>query len=192
MQLPLNQKTTLKPIIMKTKVLTTALLCSLVLLSSYGQTEKGTWMLGGGASTGLSFQTDNNSFSLAISPDIGYFMSDNLAIGANLPISFYSQENYRSIGYGITPFIRYYFGPPSEFMFFVTGAFGVSGWSSKYDDTTNSSSAITGSAGVGGTYFLNESIGLEIILGYTYDKTKDYDPSSNIALSAGFQIYFGR
>jgi hypothetical protein len=192
MQLPLNQKTTLKPIIMKTKVLTTALLCSLFLLSSYGQTEKGTWMLGGEASTDLSFQSNNNSFSVAISPGMGYFLADNLALGSGIPLLLITGENYRYIGYGITPFIRYYFGPPSEFMFFVTGAFGISGWSSKYDDTTNSSSAITGSAGVGGTYFLNESIGLEIILGYTYDKTKDYDPSSNIALSAGFQIYFGR
>jgi len=149
-------------------------------------------MLGGGASTGLNFQSDNNSFSIAVSPDMGYFLSDNLAIGASLPLSLYTQSDYRNISYGLAPFIRYYFGQPSDFMFFVTGAFGIRGWSSKYDDTTNSSIAIAGSAGGGGTYFLNESIGLEIILGYTYDKIKDYDPTSIIALSAGFQIHFGK
>jgi hypothetical protein len=180
---------------MKTKVLTIALLCSLFLLSSlssYGQTEEGTWMLGGSASTGLYFQTDNNYFSLGISPSMGYFLADNLAAGASIPLSFLTEEDYRSIGYGITPFVRYYFGPPSEFMFFVTGSFGIQGWSNKYDDTTNSSSSITGRAGVGGSYFLNESIGLEIILGYSYSKTKDLDPTSNIALRLGFQIYFSR
>ncbi len=149
-------------------------------------------MLGGGASTDLSFQSDNNLFSVTISPDMGYFLADNLALGAGIPLLLRTEENYRYVGYGITPFIRYYFGPPSGFMFFLTGAFGISGWSSKYDDTTNSSSSITGSAGVGGTYFLNESIGLEAILGYTYNKIKDYDPTSDISLSLGFQIYFGR
>ena len=77
-------------------------------------------------------------------------------------------------------------------MYFVTVNFGISGWSLKYEDTTDSGSSITAGAGVGGTYFLNESIGLEAILGYIYNKTKDYDPSSNIGLSLGFQIYFSR
>jgi outer membrane protein W len=180
---------------MKTKVLTIALLGSLFLLSSlssYSQTEKGTWMLGGYASTGLTFESDNNSFGIIVSPGIGYFMSDNLAIGLGIPLLLSTEENYRYIAYGISPFIRYYFGTPSELMFFVTGSFGIDGWSSKYDDTTNSSSSITGKAGVGCTYFLNESIGLETILGYTYDKPKDYDPTSGISLSIGFQIYFSR
>jgi hypothetical protein len=190
----INYKSTtpLKQLAMKTKVLTIALLSSLCLFGLYGQTEQGTWMLGGGASTGYHFQSDNNYFSIYLSPDMGYFLAENLVAGASIPLSLTIEEDYRSIGYGITPFIRYYFGPPSELMFFVTGSFGIDGWSSKYDDTTNSSTSITGNAGVGCTYFLNESIGLETILGYTYYKPKDYDPTSNISLSLGFQIYFSR
>ncbi len=176
---------------MKTKALTIALLCS-VLLSSYGQTEKGTWMLGGGASTGMHFLADNNYFTISIHPAMGYFLADNLAAGASIPLSFLTEEDYRSISYGITPFIRYYFGPPSEFMFFIKGAFGIDGWSMIYDDTTESRTSITGSAGIGGTFFLNESIGLETILGYTYNKYTDYDPTSDISLSLGFRIYFSR
>jgi hypothetical protein len=177
---------------MKTKVLIIALLSSLCLFGLYGQTEQGTWILGGGASTDLTFESDNNSFGIYVSPDIGYFVSDNLAVGSGIPLLLSTEENYRYIAYGISPFIRYYFGPPSELMFFVTGSFGINGRSSKYDDTTNSSSSITGRAGVGCTYFLNESIGLETILGYTYYKPKDYDPTSEISLSIGFQIYFGK
>ena len=177
---------------MRTKALTITLLFALCALSSYGQTEQGTWMLGGNASTDLTFESDNNSFGIIVSPGIGYFLSDNLAVGSGIPLILNTEENYRYIGYGISPFIRYYIGPPSAFMFFVTGSFGIDGWSMKYDDTTESGTKITGGAGVGCTYFLNESIGLEAILGYTYCKHKDYDPTSEISLSLGFRIYFSR
>ena len=177
---------------MKTIVSISILICSICILNSYSQPDKGTYMLGGGASTGINFYNGYNSFNLSLYPDIGYFFSNNIAMGAYLPLAFNSYEAYRSFNYGITPFVRYYFGPPSEIMFFVTGAFGIRGVSSKYNNTSSSSSGVSGLAGVGGTYFLNESIGIEAMLGYTYSKWSESDPSSDIDLSIGFQIYFSR
>lgn len=175
---------------MKTTVLIVILIYCLCILGSYGQPEKGTYMLGGGASTGYTFTSGNNPFYMSLSPNLGYFFTNNLAIGASLPLSLYIQEDYTSLNYGFAPFFRYYFGQTSAIMYFFTGSFGISGYSSKYDDTSSSSSGIAGKAGVGGTYFLNESIGLEAILGYTYSKREESDATSNIALSLGFQIFF--
>ena len=177
---------------MKTITLIITLFCSLCILNAHSQTEKGTLMLGGGASTGIDFNDDYNVFHISLSPDIGYFFSDDLAIGAYLPLGLTSYEGYRGFNYGITPFFRYYFGQTSDIMFFVTGGFGIRGWSSKYNDTSSSSSGVIGNAGVGGTYFLNESIGIEAILGYTYSKWSESDANSDIDLGVGFQIYFGR
>jgi hypothetical protein len=177
---------------MKTTILIITFFCSACILNSYSQPEKGTYMLGGGASTGIDFYTDNNSFHISLYPDMGYFFTDNLAIGTYLPLSITLQENYRRFGYGLTPFFRYYFGPSSDIMYFVTGAFGISAYSTKYDDTSSSSSGVTAAGGAGGTYFLNESIGLEAILQYSYNKWEEADATSDITLSIGFQIFFNR
>jgi hypothetical protein len=175
---------------MKTTILIITLFCSICILNSYSQPEKGTYMLGGGASTSIDFYNGYNSFNISLYPDIGYFFSDNFAMGASLPLNVNIHEGYRNFGYGITPFFRYYFGPASDIMYFVTGAVGIRGLTSKYNDSSSSSSGVTGSAGAGGTYFLNRSIGLEVILGYTYSKWNESDASSDIDLSIGFQIYF--
>jgi hypothetical protein len=175
---------------MKTTILTVTLIFSLCILGSYGQPENGTYMLGGSAGTGYTLTSGSNSFNISLSPNLGYFFTDNLAIGASLPLSLYIQEDYTNLNYGFGPFFRYYFGQTSAIMYFVTGSFGISGYSIKYDDTSSSSSGITGKAGVGGTYFLNESIGLEAIFGYTYSKWEESDATSNIRLSLGFQIFF--
>jgi quinol-cytochrome oxidoreductase complex cytochrome b subunit len=177
---------------MKTTILIFISVCSLCILSSYGQPEKGTYMLGGSASTGYSITSGDNAFNISLAPNLGYFFSENLAIGASLPLSLYILKDYTNLNYGFAPFFRYYFGQSSAIMYFVTGSFGISGYSQKYDDTSSSSSSITGRAGFGGTYFLNESIGLEAIFGYTYNKWKESDATSNIGLSLGFQIYFGK
>ncbi len=177
---------------MKKLILICVLFCSLCVLNSFSQTEKGNYLLGGGASASIDFSNGSNTFYLWFSPNMGYFIIDKLTIGASLPLSFNSRENSRNFNYGITPFLRYYFGQPSDIMIFVTGAFGIKGSSSKYYDTTASSSGIEGRAGVGGTYFLNESIGLEALLGYTYNKWRDSDATSAIGLSIGFQFFFNR
>ena len=91
---------------MKTTTLLITLLCSLCILNAHSQTEKGTYMLGGGASTGIDINDGPNVFHIALSPDIGYFFSDDLAIGAYLPLGFTSYEGYRGFNYGITPFFR--------------------------------------------------------------------------------------
>ncbi len=175
---------------MKTTILTVTLICFLCILDSYGQPEKGTYMLGGGASTDIEFYDGNKTFHIYLYPNLGYFFTDNLAIGTYLPLSLRLQKDYSNINYGITPFFRYYFGQTSPLMWFVTGSFGISGYSLKYDDSSSSSSAIIGKAGIGGTYFLNKSIGLETILEYTYNKPKENDATSNIGLGLGLQIFF--
>ena len=177
---------------MKKLILIVTLFCYLCVLDSFSQTEKGNYLLGGATRALIEFNNGSNTFYLWFTPNMGYFITDNLAIGASLPLSLQTQEGYRIISYGITPNLRYYFGSPSDIMIFVTGAFGIRGRSSKYNDDSSSSSGITGLAGIGGTYFLNESIGLEAILEYNFNKWDESDLTSSVVLSLGFQIYFSR
>ncbi|UCH13175.1 MAG: outer membrane beta-barrel protein [Bacteroidales bacterium] len=177
---------------MKKLIFICVLFCSLCVLKAFNQTEKGNYLLGGGASASINFSNGSNTFYFALSPNMGYFIIDKLTIGASLPLSLFAREGNTTINYGITPNLRYYFGPPSDIMIFVTGAFGVKGSSTKFNDSSDSSSGIRGSAGIGGTYFLNESIGLEAILGYNFEKWAESDLNSAVVLSLGFQIYFSR
>ena len=175
---------------MKKLILIYVLFCSLCVLNSHSQTEKGTYMLGGTGTTGFSFSEGHTSFRLYLTPGFGYFLSDNFVTGARIYLYLNTFEGHTYLNYGITPFARYYFGQGSKIRYFVTGAFGVEGSSSSNGDSSDTN--ITGNAGVGGVYFLNKSIGLETSLTYHYYRHDESYHSSLIMLSFGFQIYFSR
>lgn len=136
------------------------------------QTSKSTWMLGGGAGFNSTKPDGGSSTSTwNLSPAVGYFVMDNLAIGAGVSIADYGAGSTTNFG----PFARYYFtslGKSAKLYGNVGANFG---------DYTE----FGVSAGV--AYFLNSSIALETALGYT--KNTDWK-TSNIGLNVGFQIHF--
>lgn len=81
--------------------------------------RKGNVLLGGHISANFtSDKIDGNDFNdkyifLSISPNVGYFISDNLAIGITLPINYDWGKNYSGIassyGIGLGPYMKYYF-----------------------------------------------------------------------------------
>lgn len=177
---------------MKKLILICVLFCSLCVLNSFSQTEKGTYLLGGGFSTSFIFYEGSNSLVVYLTPGIGYFLSNNFVLGGNLFTIFAVDEDSKVLTYDIAPFVRYYFGQGSKTKYFVTGALGLGG--STWFDDNSSGISITGNTGVGGVYFLNKSIGLETTLKYEYSKRDISEPysSSSIMLGFGFQIYFSR
>ncbi len=131
------------------------------------QTSKSTWMLGGDA----GFASKESVTSWNVSPNIGYFVMDNLAIGANIDLK--DDESGSTTNFG--PFVRYYFtslGKSAKLYGNAGANFG--------DETT-----FKGAVGV--AYFLNSSVALETAAYYennTDAKTSEY------GLKIGFQIHF--
>lgn len=58
-------------------------------LPGHAQTEKGSRLLGGGG----FLRSSDGSFSTYINPDLGFFLVDNLAVGASLPL-FYRFDHF--------------------------------------------------------------------------------------------------
>ena len=88
-------------------------------INTNAQITKGNWMVGGtGNLTNYksTFQSGNSEiiqkgYGLTISPNLGYFIIDNFAIGTKLIFSYSnpSGDNNNSYGYGISPFLKFYF-----------------------------------------------------------------------------------
>ena len=57
--------------------------------ASFGQTQKGYLMAGGdfGGFTYNSSGADNKSYNFNISPSIGYYVADRLAVGVNVAVT---------------------------------------------------------------------------------------------------------
>ena len=93
------------------------------------QTTQGSMMVGGTLSLGKSTPQDDGDYqysSTTFSPSFGYFVMDNLAVGANLVIQSETSKNpttknvESAIGFG--PFARYYkFTSNENFAFFWPG-----------------------------------------------------------------------
>ena len=118
--------------------------------TTYSQTEKGKmfiggqFSLGGNTNSGLDSLTTNNTnvVTFSISPNFGYFIKDNLAIGAilnfgtsgetqnyqnsqNTP-SYKTTYNYNYTSYGIGLFARQYYNITGNFRFYLNGGINYS------------------------------------------------------------------
>lgn len=193
-----------------------------ILLSAslFAQTEKGARLIGVGfgslsytnsdsktsySNTPTVYNSDGNSFSISVNPNIGWFVKDNLAVGGGLSLSFYTSESKSSNtsstntttskstqpGVYIGPFARYYFSGSKKGMPFAQANFqvGISAGKSKSETSTGSSSETTTkpkgdwNAGLqfGYEHFINSSIGFYGSIGFNYGSTKtmyEYRPST--------------
>ncbi|TZF82295.1 hypothetical protein FW774_16555 [Pedobacter sp. BS3] len=152
--------------------------------------KRGNWIAGGDIGS-TSYNFTSKVFQISISPSGGYFFTDNLVVGAILPLALTDYGDGHTFSYGITPFVRYYFpeGANSGSRWFIEGAAGLSD-SSNSEGTNTPASLVTG-AYVGYAHFVAKNIALEGKLGYNYSKA-DVDAggnSSGIGLGFGLQIY---
>lgn len=176
------------------------LFCSLFFLTpSYAQTGKGSMLLGGNG--GIRFDSENNQkiFNAYLSPRIGLFVIDKLAIGIGLPLSINTSEDFENSSIGISPFIRYYIGG-SKLIPFLEARGGFSRVHSRYKGTwgtivTNNTNVSNMGLGLGAAYFITPAIGLEAIFAYDTTRFGYENGSSNrgsLSLNFGFQVYFSR
>ena len=191
-------------------VIALALICS----GAYAQFNQGRYLAGGSvgfsattskAKTDAATSTYLHSTSFNISPDIGYFVIDNLAVGAALNLSSSTSkgdgnDNSKTTltNFSLTPFARYYL---SQGIFFQ-GQVGF-GTGSRKEKENGSNTTTTTKHGVfdwalsaGYAYFLNDFVAIEPMVGYgsSADKYKDpdiKDISSGLFINVGLQVYLG-
>lgn len=177
------------------------LLTFCLMQTGYSQTEKGKMFIGG--QVGLTGNTmsimdslslgDHNKAEFTISPNIGYFIKDNFAIGGTVTFgtnnitdsneTFYSTSKFKytnntnSIIYGIGGFARKYINITDKFKFYVN--YGInyqyetqkSTYSSNNPDYTNLAiqkievSSISFAVTPGLVYFITPKIGIQTTFG---------------------------
>lgn len=160
-------------------------------IASNAQTEKGNVMIGAQLANigGTVAKGTNNTFNLTLSPNVGWFIQDDLAIGAKVLLDAKFQKGDDPVNWGVVPFARYYFpGQGVEVVrktrVFAEAGAGVGGSGSGGSTTTG----FRGFGGVGAAYFLNTNIALEtsanvgIIAG---NGNTVFNPNINL----GFQIH---
>lgn len=158
--------------------------------SLFAQTQKGNWMIGGNATFASLKQGDFKVTTIGISPTAGYFIANDLAIGASVNLTSYKEEDDDAeTDFSAGPFVRYYFvnlGPSAKLFGQADVAFGstkIFGESEGFTDWGISA---------GPAIFLNPNTALEITLGYGSKKYKDADDATNaFGVNVGFQIHLG-
>lgn len=190
------------------------------MLSAFSQVEKGSKLVGvsfGSVSytnsdskttysnTPTVYNSDGNSFSISINPNVAWFVMDRLAVGGGISVSFYnsksnssntgssttSESKYNQPSFYIGPMARYYFGGSKKGLPFaqVNFQYGISGGKSTSSTSTGASSETTtkpkGDWNAGATFgyeaFLNQYVGLYASVGFNYGKSKtsyEYRPST--------------
>lgn len=147
----------------------------------HAQTGKGGVLLGGTASFQVQF-TDPESTNVDLSPQLGFFIANNLAIGGALNLNF--SNSYSS--FGIAPFGRYYFEGEKSSRLFVQAQVGY--FSTKFgDDETISGTQIGFGPGV--AFFLNDHVAIEGMLAYNI-RGGDFS-TNDLGLRFGVQAYLG-
>jgi len=153
------------------------------------QTEKNSVLVGGG----FSLQTGSGNSQFSLNPTVGVFAADNFLLGGTLTFNTQKLGSVKSTEFGIGPFARYYFGNTSTKPFLV-GEFDF--LSSKTEQSSTASEIKTNGTrfliGLGFAAFVNETVAVEGVSGYSYSKFKNVDGNGGFNLRLGFGIYFNR
>ena len=176
----------------------------LVTKLSFGQLDKGVYLVGGTGnllSSKYEYSTPTLSFSsdrlnIGIAPYIGYFVADKLALGLRLNYS----KNREKVNSGLfTNVNRYSLGPSLRYYFLdkenrynllteINYQYGLF----RFKPTKGNSN--TFNALVGPVIYLNTSVGLEFLVGYystteTIENVPSTSKQNGLQLSIGFQIH---
>ncbi len=193
---------------MRTPLLFSALFLALT-GTVFAQTEKGRWLVGGGG-TGY-FDTSNDNFKqtfVLLAPGAGYFVANNVTIGASLPLLHFRSKGGGFEGHsttaGFTPFARFYFGK-ANVKPYLQGQFGFLTSTSKSSGSfgtpsSSSSGTFTYGGAAGLAFFLNEHSSLDVSLNYT-GGSRDNETGGifvlgayprTLTLNVGFQLFLGK
>lgn len=182
---------------MKKTLLLSILSFTTVYLSA--QIYQGQWMVGGNGSFTSSSQGDgdeNKYSTIELNPNVGYFVINNLAIGARINFASIKPKEADDAFVDLLagPFIRYYFLPAERNINIFADASASFGNYGSNDKLSQNQFAVM----AGPAIFLNEHAALEIALKYGSrggdlydDPTGDDDREGSLGINIGFQIHLG-
>jgi hypothetical protein len=165
----------------------------LATFASNAQIDKGNWMMGGSGAFGnykaTSGGSSSTNTSLRISPDIGYFVIDNLSIGlaGQFNYTFEKGDTKTINSNSVSPFIRYYFLEKEKTINIFSEA--------RYEIMRMSHSDLKAETlliKAGTVFFVNSSVGIEVALNYSTQKTNQNFENRAIYVNVGFQIHLER
>jgi hypothetical protein len=154
----------------------------------FEQTDKGSHLAGGTISFNNTFTNKTNLFSGNLNPNYGYFFANNLAIGGVLSLTYSASPSNHSTLATLSPFVRYYIGPPKTCMFF-----GYASAGGGVQSNNNTSVGLYNfQVGPGFDYFVNKHVALEALMSYRGSKLarSGSDYSNNVGLLIGLQVFF--
>ena len=182
---------------MKT-LLTTFLFACFGILASNAQTERGNVMWGASVTNiGVDFQSGNTGFTMQVTPKIGYFIQDDLALGPEVLLGLNTSEGFTNFTYGVGGFGRYFLGaaPETEVLrgsrWFLEANAGLTGTNVKTEGLPSTHTNGLGIGfGPGLSYFVTDRIALEGLLKYNLGVGFGNATTTNrINLGVGLQIY---
>jgi len=186
-------------------------------MPAFAQIPAGTSTIGGSFSlhhTSYKYpdNRDQTTNDFSLQPSYGYFLIDNLCLGAAIGLSTSSStaetnvtavdRKSKSNAVGIGPFARYYV--PLDDKLYVFGQLSYSrnwekyqSWNSNQANNKSTQKYVYYDLGIaaGIAYFLNPHVSLDLALGYVHTKDSDRDPSvenykaNRIGLDAGIRVF---
>ena len=169
---------------MKIKLFISMMIAISLSSMAYSQTYKGNWIVSGNSSFQVLSSTPEGgdaSTTVTLSPSIGYFVANNLAIGASVSL----QSTEGTTIYSILPTASYYFETQSQIRPFVELGIGYASISA--DDENFGGLAVGAGAGI--MYLFNQNVGLNVGLQYLRN---DFDLGviNTFGGAMGFSIFF--
>ena len=156
-------------------------------LKVQGQTDRGDWLIGGQ----LELNTAKSSTTVQFSPNAGFFVAKNFAIGGNIIYSYNKLGALKVSGFGIGPFVRYYFTEEKVRPFFAGDmTFEKRKFSTSLGSSTED--AFSWFLGGGAAFFINENVAVDGLLGYAHSKVTDEEGGGGLRFRVGFQVYINR
>jgi len=189
-------------------------------VSVIGQRKKGDKLVGVGigglsytssdskttySNTPTVYNSEGNSFSISVYPNIAWFVKDNIAIGGGVSVSFYSSKStssntsssstseskYTQPSFYLSPYARFYFGGSSKGMPFaqINAQYGFYGGKSTSTTSGGSSSETktkpkgdwNAGASFGYEHTITPNISFYATIGFNYGSSKtlyEYRPST--------------
>ena len=184
------------------------ILCLLITCSfaANSQISKGYWLLGGGGEfysyisrhTSTVYNSEYKYTKIDLSSNVGFFVKDRLAIGIRPAFSSNKGESIPGgirtniQRYWIGPFMRYYFLKPRKQVNILTDISYQYG-TLDVDDPGKLNKLNQFSAMVGPAVYLNNSVGIEFLLGYS-SSMEEWEgiqklSTEGLQIRLGFQIH---
>ena len=165
------------------------------------QIDKGFWMFGGSASfESTEYPGGDKETIFTLLPKAGYFVIDNLAAGINLDFRRIKRDvagptgGYKITEFTAGPFVRYYLlksGQP--FNVFAEGSVTFGTYNQKNFDRTSNITQYLFNAGP--VIFFNESVGLEMSIGYrsrAYKEKSSTSKYNSVLVGIGFMVHLSK